>query len=150
MAEEEWLRMNEEHQRAEIDHLRRANRRWKFTAFALSLFLAIVSLVSIHYLGEAKMRTDEAWEQLSVEGNRAPEVSLMRFQEIKLGMSIEEVEAVFGFRGRPGMGTEDVIGFTWRRNGNYALVDFGMNDGKVKCGDFILADGKQYWLERER
>jgi len=78
------------------------------------------------------------------------EAMRLKFRQIKLGMTVQEVDDLFGFPGEPWMGTEDVILWQWRRDGDCVELNIGQEDGKVKGGDFNAADGKQYWLLPEK
>jgi hypothetical protein len=150
MSEDDWPAVLEEQRRREVERLRRAHDRWKGAALILAGLLAIVCLFFIVYSAEQQRRLDEAWSLLRVPGAEEPDVSLGRFGQVKLGMTVEEVEHIFGFRRSGGEGGEGEVHYSWRLNGNYAGFSFGMEDGQVKAGSFISAGGKQYWLERER
>src|SRR5262245_39791077 len=79
-----------------------------------------------------------------------PTVSLTNFRRIKLGMSVGEVEAIFGVRGELGPGGEGEYSWSWRQGGNYAGISFGQEDGKATCGYYLSPDGKQHWLPRQK
>ena len=49
-------------------------------------------------------------------------------EEIKLGMTIVEVQSILGAPGEPGMGGEGEISWSWWHEGNYVGVQFGMED----------------------
>jgi hypothetical protein len=79
----------------------------------------------------------------------SPNLSLQSFGRIKLGMSVSEVNGVFGMRGEMGECGEGECSWFWRQKGNNAFVSFGQEDGKATCGYFITPDGKQHWLTRK-
>ena len=79
-----------------------------------------------------------------------PNVSLQSFGEIKVGMSVNDVNGIFGMRGKMGPCGDGQCPWVWEQGDNYALVSFRQSDGKARGGYFITPDGKQHWLPREK
>jgi hypothetical protein len=78
-----------------------------------------------------------------------PAISLQDFKQIKLDMTVNEVNNIFCMRGEMGPCGEGECPWIWKQGDNYALVSFGQRDGKARCGYFITPDGKQHWLPRK-
>src|ERR1043166_5285680 len=78
-----------------------------------------------------------------------PDVSLQNFRRIKLGMSVSDVNGIFGMRGKRGLGMLGEYGCTWTQGDNNAYVSFREADGKATCGAFETPDGEVHWLPRE-
>jgi hypothetical protein len=149
VTEAEWLAMPEAERLAVINQLQRTNSRLNAVAWTLSVILVIGGVIALVYSAKQQRKLDEAWSQLKSPGGEEPEVSLARFRQIKLDMELQQVDAIFGFRGMPGRGTEGEISYSWHLNGNSVWVSIGMEDGQVKCAELITANGQQYWLERK-
>jgi len=79
-----------------------------------------------------------------------PNVSLQSFGEIKRGMSISDVNGIFGMRGEMGPCGEGECRWVWKHGDSFAEVSFGQRDGKATCGCFVTPDRKQHWLPREK
>jgi hypothetical protein len=79
----------------------------------------------------------------------APNLSLQAFERIKLGMTVSDVNGIFGMRGEKGPCMLGECHWVWRQGDNSAHVSFGQRDGKVTCGYFVTPDGEQHWLERK-
>lgn len=111
--------------------LARSRRPWFF--FAVALLLAITAGIT-------------AWFVTRPE----PNVSLQSFGEIKLGMSVSDVNGIFGMRGEMGRCGEGECPWVWKHGDSYAEVSFGQWDGMATCGYFVTPDGKQHWLPRKK
>jgi hypothetical protein len=78
-----------------------------------------------------------------------PSVTLRNFQRIEYGMTLDEVNAIFGMRGEMGRCSEGECPWAWKHGDNLARVSFGQDDGKAIYGYFIAPDGKEHSLPRK-
>jgi hypothetical protein len=78
-----------------------------------------------------------------------PDVRLGTFMQIRVGMSVSDVNTILGVRGQFGPGSEGEWFGIWRRGDAWAEVSFRMDDGKVTSASFVTPDGKQYWINRD-
>ena len=66
-----------------------------------------------------------------------PHVSLANFRRIKRGMSVAQVEAIFGTPGEDGPGGEGERPYSWREGPNVVEASFRIDDGKATCAYFF-------------
>jgi hypothetical protein len=82
-----------------------------------------------------------------------PHVSLANFRRIKLGMSVAQVDAIFGIPGKGAACGKDECSWVWQDGFGVVQASFGQFDGKGTGASFVSfaeGEGKQYWLEREK
>ncbi len=85
-----------------------------------------------------------------VQPARPPHVNLASFRRIERGMSLRQVEDIFGVRGEGPSCGEGECSWVWRQGPNYVEVSFREDNGKSTCGCFFSsADKKEHWLPRD-
>lgn len=78
-----------------------------------------------------------------------PHVSLANFRRIKRGMSVAQVEAIFGTPGEDGPGGEGERPYSWRGSERCgSLLPDRRRQGYVRLFFFVFRK-KQYWLPRD-
>jgi hypothetical protein len=78
-----------------------------------------------------------------------PNLNLAKFRRVERGMSVSEVNSIFGMRGKKGPCMQLECSWTWQHGDNFAEICFSQRDGKVSGGYFVTPDGKQHWLSRD-
>jgi hypothetical protein len=79
-----------------------------------------------------------------------PHVTLASFRRIERGMSMRQVEDIFGGRGEGPSCGEGECSWVWRQGPDYVEVSFSEDNGKATCGYFLSsADKKEHWLPRD-
>jgi hypothetical protein len=60
-------------------------------------------------------------------------VSLANFRRIERGMSVAQVEVIFGIPGEGGIGGQGERSWSWREGPNVVQASFRDDDGKATC-----------------
>jgi hypothetical protein len=77
------------------------------------------------------------------------QVNVENFRRIKVGMSVDDVNSIFGMPGTLMKCGQGECSWSWIDGDNRVYLSCGLRDDKVTCGGFYTADGECYGLARQ-
>jgi len=131
------------------------------------VILTIVALLALlrWTLGLPSSRPQKPVHEAQPASQSQPHVTLANFRRIKLGMSVAQVDAIFGIPGEASHHAHfgrvgGVCSWVWHDGFGVVQASFDLGDDKAARASFVskatgasfvsFAEGKQYWLEREK
>ena len=114
--------------------------------FALVALLALLSWT----LGLPPFDPQKPKHEVQPASPSQPHVTLASFRRIERGMSLRQVQDIFGVRGEGPSCGEGECSWVWRQGPDHVEVSFREDNGKATCGCFLSsADKKERWLPRD-
>jgi hypothetical protein len=116
------------------------------------VILALVALLALlsWTLGSPPSEPQKPKREVQPASPSQLHVTLADFRRIERGMSLGQVEDIFGVRGEMQSCGEGECSWMWRQGPDYVEVSFREDNGKATCGYFhSSADKKEHWLPRD-